>query len=62
MDDKANPGPEDGKLVSLGERFELDYWTSALGCTRARLREAVAAVGHSAAHVRAWLADHPAPE
>lgn len=55
-DDLKNPGPEDGKLISLSEDHELDYWTGALGVSRDELRAAVEAVGHSAEAVRAHLA------
>lgn len=56
-DDRKNPGPEDGKLISLSEPHELEYWTKALGCNVPQLRQAVDAVGHSASAVRAWLAE-----
>lgn len=54
-DDRTNPGPEDGKLVSLAEAHEVAYWTRALGCTALQLEVAVRAVGHSAAAVRDYL-------
>jgi hypothetical protein len=54
-DDLNNPGPEDGKLISITEDHELDYWTKALNCSRDELRDAVAAVGHSADKVREYL-------
>jgi hypothetical protein len=55
MDDLNNPGPEDGKLISLTEEHELDRWTAKFGITRDELREAVAAVGHSARKVAEHL-------
>lgn len=55
-DDLTNPGPEDGKLISLTEEHELDYWSAELGLTRDELRVAVGAAGHSAKAVRDWLA------
>jgi hypothetical protein len=58
MDDKTKTG-QDGKLISLTEDYEVRYWTEALGIDRARLEAAVAAAGHSAAAVRAWLAENP---
>jgi hypothetical protein len=61
MDDKTKIAL-DGKLISLEEDYELDYWTEALGISRERLREAVAAAGHSAAAVRAWLAEQSGTE
>jgi len=38
---------------------ELDYWARELGCTPARLRKAVEAVGEHVAAVRDWLERHP---
>lgn len=57
-DDKHNPGPEDGHLISLSQDHEVRYWTSALNITEERLKEAVAAVGHAASAVRIWLEQH----
>lgn len=54
-DDRSNPGPEDGKLISLTEDHEVTYWTKALNVDRAKLKEAVDAVGHSAQAVRFYL-------
>lgn len=54
-DDLSNPGPEDGKLISLTEDHERAYWCKALEVDRAGLESAVAAVGHGAAAVRAYL-------
>lgn len=58
MDDLKNPGPEDGKLVALGEEHELDFWTKTLGVTRDELRALVAKYGHSAAAIREGM-EHP---
>lgn len=58
MSDDKTKREQDGKLISLTEEYELAYWTEALGVDEARLREAVAAVGHSARAVRAWLAEN----
>lgn len=54
-DNLKDVGPQDGKEISLKEEHELDYWTKALGVTRQQLRDAVEAVGHSAAAVRRHL-------
>jgi hypothetical protein len=45
----------DRKLIALNEPHEVLSWTKSLGCTEAQLREAVAAVGHSAEAVRVYL-------
>ena len=47
----------DRKLISLSEPYEVRDWCKSLGCTEAELRAAVAAVGHSAAKVRAHLGE-----
>lgn len=54
-DDLKNPGPEDGKLISLTERHEVVYWCRELGCTEKELMEAVKNVGVSAKAVREYL-------
>ena len=58
-DNLEDVGPQDAKLIALEQPHEVAWWTKSLGCSRERLREAVAAVGHRARAVRAWLADHP---
>lgn len=57
MSDDKTKRLADAKRISLAERYEVEYWTGALGITEAELREAVAAAGHSAKAVRAHLAD-----
>lgn len=54
-DDKTKRGEPDRSLISLNEKYEIDYWTKALGVTEAQLRNAVAKVGNSAAAVRRHL-------
>jgi hypothetical protein len=39
----------------MEEQYEVEYWTKRFGCTKQRLRQAVNAVGNSAAKVEAWL-------
>lgn len=60
-DDKTNPGPEDGKLISLTEDYEVRYWCRILGVTAEELRQLVDKFGHSAAAVRAGLAGEGCP-
>ena len=54
-DDTENRGPADRSRISLEQGYEVRYWTQALGCTEAQLREAVGAVGNSADAVRERL-------
>ncbi|CAB3671632.1 MULTISPECIES: DUF3606 domain-containing protein [Achromobacter] len=54
-DDLKNRGPQDRARINVNEAHELRYWTKELGVTEAQLREAVKAVGVSAAAVREHL-------
>lgn len=54
-DDLKDRGPQDRSRINVNEAHELRYWTQALGVTEAQLREAVQAVGTSAAAVRKHL-------
>ena len=54
-DDKTHVGSPDRDRISLGEDYEVRDWTRSLGVSEAELREAVDAVGNSAAAVRAYL-------
>jgi uncharacterized protein DUF3606 len=46
----------DYTLVDLTERWQVGYWTTALRCEEAALREAIAAVGPQVDDVRMHLA------
>ncbi|QYJ19984.1 DUF3606 domain-containing protein [Achromobacter sp. ES-001] len=54
-DDLKDRGPQDRSRINVNEAHELRYWTQALGVTEGQLREAVQAVGASAAAVRKHL-------
>lgn len=54
-DDKKNRGEPDRSLISLKEKYEVDYWTKKFGVSEAKLREAVKAVGPSVDKVRQYL-------
>lgn len=54
-DDRTKRTPQDSSRIALGEDWEVEYWTKALGVTREKLRDAVAAVGDGAAAVREHL-------
>jgi Protein of unknown function (DUF3606) len=47
----------DRKLIALSQPHELRDWCKSLNCTEDQLRAAVAAVGNSAASVRAHLGE-----
>jgi hypothetical protein len=38
-DDLENRGPPDRSRVNVNEPWEVRYWTKALGCTEAELRD-----------------------
>lgn len=54
-DDKTRIA-EDRRLISIHEEYEARDWAQSLDCSEAQLRDAVRAVGNSAAAVRAYLA------
>ena len=54
-DDKTKSGSPDRDRINLNEDYEVQYWTKALGVTAAQLKEAVEAVGPTAAAVRRHL-------
>lgn len=58
MSDDKTETTHDRNFISLNEHYEVRDWTNSLGVTEAQLREAVAAVGHSADKVREYLASH----
>ena len=55
MPDDPTQTASDRKLISLEQPHEVRDWARTLGCTEERLREAVQAVGRSAAEVRLYL-------
>jgi hypothetical protein len=48
-------GPSELDCISLGEDWEVEYWTVSFGCTRKELEAAVAAVGVMAGDVESYL-------
>lgn len=54
-DNLSKKRPQDASKISLTEKWEVEYWTAALGVSEAKLREAVKTVGHAAASVRKHL-------
>lgn len=57
-DDLNNHGPQDAKLISLSEDWEVKYWTKALACSVLELTAAVGRVGNSAEKVKKYLRRH----
>lgn len=60
-DDKTKRGPQDRKLISMTEDYEVRYWTEKFGITKEQLAAAVKSVGHSAAAVERHLATSDQP-
>jgi len=55
VDDKTKRAPQDTKLISLTEDYEIDYWTEKFGVAPEALATAVRRVGHSAQKVDEYL-------
>ncbi|MBB5709735.1 DUF3606 domain-containing protein [Sphingomonas xinjiangensis] len=54
-DNKELRGPEDASRIAIHEDYEVRYWSNKFGVTHEQLKEAVDAVGHSAAAVEEHL-------
>jgi len=54
-DDLGKRGPADATRISLGEEWEVQYWTKVLGVSEERLAELVRQHGNSAEKIRAAL-------
>jgi uncharacterized protein DUF3606 len=54
-DDLSKRAPADVTRINLHEDWEVTYWCVEFGCTETRLKEAVTAVGVSAARVNEYL-------
>ena len=50
-DDPTNRGGQDKERISLGEDYEVRYWTEKFGVSSDELRDAVDKVGDRAAAV-----------
>ena len=55
-DDLKKKRPQDAKRINLGQPHEVRYWCSRFQCSELKLRQAVDAVGDSAARVGDYLA------
>lgn len=47
--------PENASIISLDERWEVDYWTRTFGVTEQQLREAISRAGDRVSDVREYL-------
>jgi hypothetical protein len=54
-DSLTDRGPQDRARINVNEAHELRYWSKEMGVTEAQLKDAVNAVGVSAAAVRKHL-------
>jgi hypothetical protein len=54
-DDPKEKRPHDSQRIDVSEKWEVDYWSKALGVTPERLKEAVKKVGVMADDVRRHL-------
>ena len=55
MDDLKRRVPEDPTKININQPWEVEYWCNKLGCSEARLREAVQAVGPLVKDVKKYL-------
>lgn len=56
-DDKTKRGKADRSRISLRQYYEVRYWSRALNVARAKLTEAVAAVGHLVKDVKKYFSE-----
>jgi hypothetical protein len=54
-DDTKTRDVRDRTRISMTEDYEVNYWTTALGCTREQLQHAINQVGNGAETVRDFL-------
>ncbi len=54
-DDLSKRRPQDATKVNVNESWELEYWSKKFGVTKEKLKEAVKAVGTSAAELQKYL-------
>ena len=54
-DDPNKRRPQDSSRINIHEEWELNWWSEELGVSKEKLKEAVQAVGTSAAAVRKYL-------
>lgn len=54
-DDLSEKRPQDATKVNVNESWELEYWSKKFGVTKDQLKNAVKAVGVSAAAVKKYL-------
>lgn len=54
-DDLSKKRPQDATKVNVNESWELEYWSKKFGVTKDQLKNAVKAVGVSAAAVKKYL-------
>lgn len=55
MSDDLNKKPLDATRIDVNEEWELDQWSKKFGVTKEQLKQAVEAVGTSAAAVKKYL-------
>ena len=54
-DDLRNRGPADRARINKNEDWEMDHWSKEFGVTKAKLLEAINAVGVMVVDVRRYL-------
>ncbi len=54
-DDKTKRRPQDSSKINIHEDYELNWWSDKFGVSKAKIIEAVKAVGVSASAVAKYL-------
>lgn len=54
-DNLQRKAPEDPTKINMNQSWEVDYWMGKFGVTKAKLQEAVNAVGVMVADVKRYL-------
>ena len=54
-DEKTKKYGQERSLISIGEDYEVEYWTKKFGVSREKLQQAINAVGNSASAVERHL-------
>jgi hypothetical protein len=58
-DNPFEPGPRDDDRINVLVESDVAYWSKKLGVSRARLAQAIEAVGDRVGDVKKWLESHP---
>lgn len=55
MSNPSRSGPQDSNHVTLGQNYDVEYWSNRFGVSRDELEEAIDSVGDSVDAIAAYL-------